>query len=202
MGYKISWIAVKDCEPSQVREMLSLSLSGDREEFPESPITEVALPEGWYLLHFNEFDAPALADVSLEKISTLGDVVTNQVHEGVMVSTASCFIAGKLVWRVIHDAQISQDHLEATGNLPANFETIKSEKMTAQHEDDDEMVDYIFDVPVDLAMSIVDYRYDMGLPNEHESPFHVLRYSNSANGRPARKMSGLFNIFRKNKRGD
>lgn len=182
MGFKISWIAVKDCEPSQVREMLSLSISGEREEFPESPITEVALPEDWYLLHFNEFDTPALDDVSLETISKLGDVVTSQVHEGVMVSLASCFISGQLVWRVIHNAQISQDHLEATGDLPANFETIKSKKIKAQNEDFDQMVDYIFDVPIDLAMSVVGYRYDMILPNEHECPFHVLRYSNSVNG--------------------
>ncbi|WP_417762792.1 hypothetical protein [Shewanella sp.] len=182
MGFKIGWIAVKDSEPAAIHKMLSLSPSGEREEFPDSPIAGVELPNGWYLVHFNDFLAPALEEESVSRVSSLGDVVACQVHEGIMVSMASGYKSGQLVWSVVHNAQEALEHLETRGSLPGEFEGIKSKKIQEQAQDDEGMVDYIFDIPVDMARAYVGYRYDQALPNESELPFQVLEQKQSIPG--------------------
>ena len=93
-----------------------------------------------------------------------------------MVSRATAWAGGQLKWSVAHDAQRGHDHLEAYGELPPSYPLIL-ERMRIKQRDADannERVDFIFDVPVELALSIVGYRHDRDVPGLSGEVFDVL----------------------------
>ena len=63
MGYSLFWLAVKGKSPDAVRTELKLRATGEREDVPESPVTGVELPGGWYVVLDNKsasFGAPSV----------------------------------------------------------------------------------------------------------------------------------------------
>ncbi|MEM6633708.1 MAG: hypothetical protein AAF694_28810, partial [Bacteroidota bacterium] len=87
---------------------------------------------------------------------------------------------GKEIWNILHDSQKEVLHLESNGTLPTYFEKVKAEKMTLQQAktDEEELVDYIFDVPVAVFYQLVGYKYDLyyeDLPWEELKRTHSLR---------------------------
>ena len=79
-------------------------------------------------------------------------------------------------WSVTHDAQQGRDHLATVGELPPEFNSILSQLRARQQLADKSKrrVDFIFDVPVELARSIVGYRYDRDVPGISGKAFEVL----------------------------
>ncbi|MGE3852108.1 MAG: hypothetical protein AB7K09_10220 [Planctomycetota bacterium] len=95
---------------------MSLVATGEREEFPESPIVGATLPGGWYIVvwdHFGKLENEAYA----RKLSAKGTAVLGQVEEHVMWSAAVGFADGKQEWRVVHDGQQGVAHLSVTATL-------------------------------------------------------------------------------------
>lgn len=123
MGYAISWVAVKQKEPQKVLEFLNLDRTGAAEEFPESPITCIALPNGWFVVFANKYNSPLVSAKSLEAISKDCLVISCQIEEHVMVSSATCYTNGVCSWNVEHDAQINIYHIALNGNVPLNLMT-------------------------------------------------------------------------------
>src|SRR5262249_13682293 len=147
---------------AEVLETLSLAETGRSEEVPESPICGAELPDDWYLVFLNRFDHAFAKPKSLEHVSSLGPVVTCQVEEHVMVSEASFFDAGRRVWRVVHDAQDNIYHVNTEGVLPSIYHEILRQERKRQDDEggEDAEVDYLFEVPVELAMHVCKFRHD------------------------------------------
>ena len=93
-----------------------------------------------------------------------------------MFSSATCFENGELVWRTEHDAQKSIYDLTSSGELPAAFSEIVA---SLKQQQDDEGgssadVDFIHDVPLTLAKSMVGFKHDETGADDPEQ-FEVLR---------------------------
>jgi len=76
-----------------------------------------------------------------------------------MISYAGFWQDGRPVWEVRHDGG---DHLEATGDLPAEFAAIRDAAMTKQRAKKPGPwgVDHLFDVALDAAAGVTNYRHD------------------------------------------
>lgn len=176
MGYSQSWLAVRGKPPAVVLETLGLRGTGTREEIAESPIVGAELPTGWYLVVAGRSGHRLMRDQTLQRLSAGCEVVTGDVEEHVMVSVATGWKEGQRVWSVTHDAQRDMEHLQTEGELPAAFTSIRdrfrSEQQTAGGSKAD--VDYIFDVPVELAKTLTGYRHDADIPGAGADPYEVL----------------------------
>jgi len=174
MGYSLSWLAVKGKSAAAVRDELAIRGTGTHEEIPESDVVGAELPGGWYLVVANH--APVKDDAVLRSLSSGCELVTFFVEEHVMFSYAAGWSDGSMVWSVTHDAQQGLEHLETQGDLPAIFNSIcdrlRSDQEAAGGREAG--VDYIFDVPVQLAESLTGHRHDQDIPGLGDRPFEVL----------------------------
>ena len=172
MGFKISWLAFFGKEKTDVLASMHLVDTGIHEEAIESPICAASFPKDWTVLFLNEFLHPLTEDPSLETLSKDCTVICGQVHEGIMYSSACLYERGTLLWSVSHDAQTDLYNLEIEGELPESFADIKKQCVVQQDNAGGKTagVDYMFNVPVDLAKSICGFeycrwRYDWGEPH-------------------------------------
>lgn len=189
MGYSQSWLAVRGKSPTEVLETLRLRGTGTREEIAESPIVGAALPTGWYLIVGGRSGHRFLRDQILQGLSAGCEVVTGDVEEHVMVSVATGWKDGHRVWSITHDAQHNIEHLETEGELPAAYASIRDRLRSQQQKAGGSTadVDYIFDVPVELAQTLTGYRHGADIPGTGADPFEVLvEISPSASGKTAR----------------
>jgi hypothetical protein len=176
MGYSLSWLAVRGKSAEAVRDELGFRLTGKRERIPEAALSAVEMPNGWYLIVSNRSEQVA-ADATMQRLSSSGcELVTCFVEEHVMASSASAWAGGQSKWSVTHDAQQGHGHLEAHRELPPSYTSILNRLSTKQQDADanNERVDFIFDVPVELAHSIVGYRHDKDVPGLSGEIFEVL----------------------------
>jgi hypothetical protein len=75
-------------------------------------------------------------------------------------------------WSSFHDAQQGINHLEATGALPREMQSIRDRLFTQQEHDDG--ADFIFDIPVELFAAIGGIRYDRDIPGASPEPWEIL----------------------------
>ncbi len=88
-----------------------------------------------------------------------------------MVSKATGWRDGKIIWSVTHDAQKDRKHLEVHGEPPPQFTTIRDELSA---KDMPKVCDYLFDIPVETARSVAGYRHDEDVPGLSGEVFEVL----------------------------
>jgi hypothetical protein len=195
MGYSQSWLAVKGKSRAAVLEALGLQGTGTREEIAESPIVGAELSSGWYLVVTDRSGHPLTRNPVLQRLSAGCEVVVGDVEEHVMVSAAAGWKDGHDVWSVVHDGQRDMEHLESQGDLPAAFAPIRDQCQTRQQAAGGRKaeVDYIFDVPVELAQTLVGYRHDAAIPGLGDTPFEILTPTSSTSpGRGASFFKKLF----------
>jgi len=203
MGYSLSWLAVKGKSPQAVRDALSFHPTGECEEIPESAISAAETPNGWYLIVANRREQ-VTSDFLLKRLSESDcEIVTCFVEEHVMVSQATGWRDGKRTWLLNHDCQQGLRHLEVEGDLPQSFAAIRDGLLAKQTE---ESCDYIFDIPVETARSLVGYRHDQDIPGMSGEVFQVLAEIEPINpvappapanqpSSPGRKQSFLKKLF-------
>lgn len=171
MGYSLSWLAVKGKPPQSVRDELAFRPTGKREEIPESELSAVEMPSGWYLI-VSDHTEQVCSDDTLQRLSSSGcQLVTCFVEEHVMFSRATGWHDGKMIWSVTHDAQKDRKHLEVQGEPPPQFAAIRDELSA---KDMPKVCDYLFDVPVETARSVAGYRHDEDVPGLSGEVFEVL----------------------------
>ena len=164
MGFSISWLAVKTDDLGRLFEITGIAPTSEADEWLESKLSGSGLEDGWYFIQAKGCDHPIISGDSLSQISTLGQTVACSVEEHVMVSVAEGWDNGARNWSIVHNAQESIFDLSATGNPPAHYEGIKSEYLSQQHAEggDDADVDFIFDIPLQVAKQICGYKHDEG----------------------------------------
>jgi hypothetical protein len=160
MGFSISWIAVRGMEPDAFLGALKLQRTGRFDEMYDAPFSSLSVRGGWFLVIANDCDYADRAP--LKQLSKRARVIACAVEEHVMASGACAFDDGKETWCVTHDANKGLSHLKVTGTPPASFSAIQKRLMQklVKAGGDESDVDYVFDVPVELAASLTGFRYD------------------------------------------
>ena len=173
MGFSLSWIAIKGHSPHEVHTTMGARSTGRREDFPESRLSAAQLPNGFYLV---VFDREELAPAKLRQFSSKFDLLYGFVEEHVMYSSVAAWHRGEQLWSVVHDAQKDILHLEVNGSPPANFAAIRDRLIAQQLREDPQKpeVDYVFDIPVELAKELTTYRYDHDIEGMGPGAFEIL----------------------------
>lgn len=157
MGFSISWIAFKTIPLTEAALAFGLTLSGQSDEVFDYDVSGTRVGD-WSIVIFNDVNPDLTDEMELARLSRRGDIVVVHVIETTMTQTSERWLDGRRVWSVWHDAQIGARHLEAEGNLPTAYESIKRTRMAEQEEDTG--VDVISEIPLDLAEQITNFRHD------------------------------------------
>jgi hypothetical protein len=173
MGFHVGWIAVHGKPPSQVRSELGLVETDSREFVPESELTGVELPSGWYLVFCNSLAAPELEVENLSDLSRGANVMSFLVEEASMISAAQGYAEGEQTWEVVHDSNEGREHLLTQGVLPPSFASVR-DKLMRELKEDKRGADHLFDVPADLSKSIIGFRHDEDIAGIEGDAFTVL----------------------------
>jgi hypothetical protein len=157
MGDATFWLAFKGIPRSAVLDRLSLQ--GATEPNPE--IFGAELPEDWYLVLGNGLNF--MDDGIMNRACADGRGVSCYLESHVMISAAAGWENGRRVWSVLHESEKDIDHLETEGELPEPFAVIREAQFAKQKEQGDRpTIDYIFDVPRNLAAAVTGFHYEGG----------------------------------------
>jgi hypothetical protein len=118
---------------------------------------------GWYLIIARGRDHRLIHEGVIKSLSVGCEVVTCTVEEQVIFSAATCWRGGSRVWSVTYDGEEAATDVVVEGELPFAFSGIRSQYTAlAQAEDaGDALVDPMFEIPVEIVRSVVDYKpYD------------------------------------------
>lgn len=139
----------------------------------------MALSNGWLLIVARGCEHRIGRTDSLAKLANSAEVIACAVEEHVMFSGAECFMDGRSLWRVEHDAQQSRRDLSVIGEPPEDFDEVRARHEKAQDEEDrgSAEVDFIFEVPLDLARARVGFKHDELIPEIVDAGFDELRDS-------------------------
>jgi hypothetical protein len=190
MGVSLSFLAIKGRTPEEIHRTLGLSDTGVASGIDADPrpmVRGAALPNGWYLILFDDITHPLIVSQPLARTLSGGcEVVCGQAEEHDMYSACFGWRNSAIVWSVVHDARKAPDHLYVWGAPPARLDDIEAqaEAQAAQPEASD--VDFIFEIPVELAYSCCGWRYDQSAFDWGTPAFTVL-----AEGKPPRQRTSL-----------
>jgi hypothetical protein len=158
MGFSLFWLAIKGASADDACAALGLTRAGGDSPYPDHTYSGAALPTGWYLVVGNDEGYEALLGKDMQALSGAHDVVACEVEEHVMFSSAASWHEGKRIWRLAHDSDKGIEHLDAEGQLPDDYETVRQEFSAEQAEEED--VDYIFEIPLELARRLAGFKHD------------------------------------------
>ena len=155
MGASLSWYAFRGKSSEAI--LNDFGLEKVTETCCNSPYRGGMLPSGWFLVCHGRHE---FTDDELQRFSQGCEVIACFVEEHVMVSKASGWKQGQEIWSVLHDAQEDHLHLDFQGGLPETFAAIHQRLVKQQEAESD--CDCVFDIPVEVAASIVGYNHETG----------------------------------------
>jgi hypothetical protein len=160
MGFSISWFGFENKSKAEVLALFGLRDLGTVDEANGALFSVAELPTGWTILFVNDYEFGGDAEV-LAEVSRVGYVVACQAEEHVMASAARGYRDGREEWQVVHDSSRGRDDIAVRGQPPARLTKIRR-RLAAQQQEPGEWprVDFLFDVPVELAASETGYRHD------------------------------------------
>jgi hypothetical protein len=189
MGFNMSWILVDEIDRETLLTALDLALTGELS--PEHkydlgttrvPLAGATFKSGWCAVFAHYaliMDATVGTDPPrLARLPASSRCITCVVLEHALVSYASLWQGGRHVWQIRHHRSHGAEHLEVSGDLPADFTPIRdlaAQKRRAEEEaireegrrpDEwgpnspfDLPADYVFDVPLDVAATITGFHH-------------------------------------------
>ena len=171
MGFSLSWIAVRGRSPEDVLATLELRPTGERSEhLPTRRVPFCWAKLGDWVLVLSDSSSPwfgkrfvdesSAAERFLAELSRGCEVVACFVEEHVMYTRAAAWKDGVRRWSVAHASEQGIAHLQVEGEPPASFRTLAADARAAQAADDE--VDHVFEVPLNLARDVTDFRHDGG----------------------------------------
>ncbi len=220
MGYALSWTAVRGKAPELVLAAHELRPTGKAYELPDrrTPFCWGRLEGGWILVASSPIGALEVAmAIARKRISEMGawhdprfldesdaaapflaslsagcELVGCFLEEHAMVSRAVAWRDGVLAWSVLHDGQREGvGHLAVAGEPPAALSALAS-AARAQQQATPEGVDFLLDVPIDLARAATGFRHD-------DTALELEVLAPTASAQPAREPEASFlrRLFRR-----
>lgn len=172
MGFALAWIAVQGVSKDEFLERAGFDDTGEVDEYFEEEHSGGELPGNWYVVVTS--DLGLIEAGKLASWSAGGRLVAVVVHEDAMNALATEWRDGRQVWSVSHDGAEGGDTLEVEGQLPDVFEELRLEAMAVQAESAGQGVNFVFDVPLDLAAEVTGFRHDELGFDDDVAPFTVL----------------------------
>lgn len=164
MGWMASWVGVQGVSRETVMEALSFEETGDMVE-PGSRACDFSVGEvddGWVIVFSEDFDWGTPARVV--ELSRLGPAVGLQFEDKVEMTSIACGAEnGVELWRVSHVNEPGRE-IEVSGNPPAAFTEIRDRVLEDQEADKTGGVDYIHELPLEVAKSVCGYMADDWIP--------------------------------------
>lgn len=160
MGFRATWIAIPAAESSDVLTRLDLRETKQKDETNDAPFSGALVAGDWYIIFSNE---PTFADdLGAATLSNIERLIICTIDETSMVSISSEYRNGSKLWSIEHDAQIGDLHLEVQGAPPKALKPIRETFLKQQKSQDETglLVDFLFEVPIELAANITGYRHD------------------------------------------
>jgi hypothetical protein len=116
----------------------------------------------WRALSHNKYGCSYLQPKDLSSLSIDHDVILCLIEEHVMASSSEFWSKGKRQWWISHEGENGPKGLEIDGHPPENYSAIRKEMEDLQLAEggDDAGVDYIFEIPLAVAMSLVGFKHD------------------------------------------
>lgn len=183
MGVSLSFLAIKGRAPAEIHSALGLSDTGiiaGEFDYPPPPIRGAALPDGWYLVLLKDADHRfVMEDEILARLSQGCEVVACRLSESVMASGCQAWQDGAKLWEVEHEPDEDDvNHLAVEGTPPAAFAEIaarlRAQQDEADRQDPEMAVDYIWEIPIELAHALCRYRHDFAYFDWGKPEFTVL----------------------------
>jgi hypothetical protein len=168
MGIALSFLAVKGLAPEAIHRALGLTDTGvvaGEWDYPTPDIRGATLPDGWYLVLLKDADHRfVMEDEIPARLSRGGEVVACRLSEGIMASACLGWKDSAKLWEIEHGDEEDPNHLAVEGTPPAAFEAIaarlRAKQEAADSGDPERAVDYIWEIPIELANSLCRYRHD------------------------------------------
>jgi hypothetical protein len=155
MGASLSWFAFRDKTKESVLQDFGLKSAGNADQ--DTRFSGGPLPGGWYLVVQERHE---FTDAEARRLSRGCEMVACFVEEHVMVSRAAGWKDGRELWSVTHNSEEDLRHLEVRGGPPAGFTAIRDRLTREQQEEKNTGIDFIFNIPVELAQEIAGYCHD------------------------------------------
>ncbi len=183
MGFNMSWVVADNISQRDLIAVLDSAPYSEIIEFDDLgtsrvPLASATLSSGWSAVFFNyalAMDATLGANPPrLARLPLKSRAITCVVLEHAMISHASLWQDGSFVWQLRHLPNKGIEHLEIVGTLPSSFTKIRDTALQKQRTSRGARafdVDYVFDVPLDVAATISNFRHDQ----RGEDYFHDLR---------------------------
>jgi hypothetical protein len=182
VGVSISWVAFKGVTDVVGLSRLGLSLTARSSSFGQERYLGRSLPGAWYLVVERKWNSKIVSSSSLSALSADCEVVAGWVEEHVMFSAAEGWRDGQKTWRLEHDAEKSDRHIECSGEPPTTYPAALAEAEAEQDAEDagSKEVDFYFEIPLQVARSIVGFKHDEANPGEDAGQYTVLERVGSA----------------------
>jgi len=180
MGYSLAWLAVQGKTTEIIHQQLGLSGTGDFCDYGDAPVAGRQLPSGWYLVVAKGCDHKLISDVIVQQISSNCSVIACSVEEHVMFSSAAQWTDGQKAWVIQHrGGDYGPTDLSFEGDLPPIFSELREHYGSKQNADGGEKadVDWIFEIPLELAKSFVGFKHDEESPGIEDGSFEILDLS-------------------------
>jgi hypothetical protein len=176
MGFSVTWCAVPEEHADQFVHKLGLTPTGETEQFPESLTCVGKLDTSWRILSHNEYGCPYLQPQDLAQLSIDHDLLLCLIEEHVMASSAELWSKGDRKWWLSHEGENGPKGLEVDGEPPDIYPAIRKEMEDLQLAEggDDAGVDYIFEIPLKIAQTLVGFKHDESCPHLIGGHFEVM----------------------------
>jgi hypothetical protein len=192
MGFSLTWCAVPQIYGEGFLQALGLVRTGETEKHAQSLITSAQLDTGWQLLLYYQYQCPFLQEADLRRISADHDVIFCLVEEHVMASSSELWSGGKRKWWLSHEGENGPKGLAVEGEPPDSCPPIQDEMERSQAAagGDRANVDYIFEIPLRVAQSLVGFKHDEICQHLGNGQYAVLSRAGSDGGSTRRFSRG------------
>lgn len=183
MGSAYAWMAMKDASADEACAAVNLVRSGGAADHPESVyFSGTALPGGWYVVAANAEAFDYFMDMDLAELSASRDLVVFEAEEHMMYFALAYWRGGARLWEVTHRGNEGVYNLDADGELPAEFDSLRADYKAKQDAEGGEgaSVDFLAEVPLQLARHITGFGYNFSYPAGEEPAFEELHYAGDA----------------------
>lgn len=177
MGMKLYWVAVKETDHCKIHRILGLSdmtLLGISEkdqdkEYNKSdePLEAFVTQQGWYFIYGSCGGIASFIEEQLDILSVDTELVSFELTETAMASTARYWRDGEMIWSAHHYGDEGVLHFVGKGDFPDHFTAIKEEVFATQYAAGgiNADVDFIIEIPSFFAREVTGYKHDEGFAN-------------------------------------
>ncbi|QHC36479.1 hypothetical protein [Komagataeibacter xylinus] len=168
VGYRVGMFLFHGIDRAEVLHRMHLSDTGNTEADRPAPAAVASLPDGWTVIWFND-PAAALHHVTRMQAYAAGcTAISLFVDEPDYMTEATGYANGSQLWTVRHVGTSrtrslpgGPHDLHITGTPPAQLDVIVT---NMQKEEADsgylpDMIDFYFDIPVELVYALTGFRY-------------------------------------------